>query len=392
MAVKGVYSDAEKRMLEEWNGREDPFVGWLGNEPTNTIPYPVYHREVTKELIESMAYAMDYENPLWRDERYASATRWGGVIAPPFYEQIITHGGPQPKLLKVPEELGGVQYLWSGSDWRFFRPIRPGDRFRVWIYQQTIEDVTDESGFGPRKFNIYRGYKYLNQRGELVTLRRMTVTAVLTPPGETVKPVIVDPTYRYTRAEIDRLNEVLQNETLRGAKLRFWETVRVGDELTPNSNGPFCLWDMIMDISSAGLCVLPMSEKARTNPAKLGRDPETLAPHNQIEWHIDNHAAKIFGFPNSDILQVLQERIVARIVTRWMGDDGWIRAVSTQHRAEVPVGDALLTYGKVTRKYEENGEHLVDLTVWSECLRGYVSDVATVTVSLPSEAELELKL
>ncbi len=390
MAVKGVYSELEKMMLEEWNQREDPFVGWLGDEPANTIPYPVFHRKATQELIENMAYAVDFPNLLWRDDKYARATKWGGVIAPPFYEQVITHGGPAPKLLQIPPEMGSAQYLWSGSDWKFFKPIRPGDTFRVWVYKQTIEDVTDESGFGPRKFNIYRGYKYINQNDELVTLRRLTVTAVITPPDQEVKPVIIDPTYRYTQEEIDWLDKVLQGEELRGAQLRFWEDVEGGEELTPNSNGPFCLWDMIMDISSAGLCVMPMSEKARTNPAKLGRDPETKVPHNQIEWHIDNHAANIFGFPNSDILQVLQERIVARLVTRWMGDDGWIKSVATEHRAEVPVGDALLTYGKVIDKYEKDGEYLVDLIVWSECVRGYVSDVAKVTVSLPSKKSLDL--
>lgn len=390
MAIRGVYNRAEEEMLREWADRPDPMTGWLGSTPTDIVPYPVFHRTATKEHIQNMGYAMDFENPLWRDERYAAGTRWGTIIAPPFYEQVITHGGPVPKLLKVPESLGKCSLTWSGSDWRFFRPIRPGDTFKVWVYSQTIEDVTREDGTGPRQFNIYRGYKYLNQNDELVTLRRLTVTATIAP--ELPASPVENCDYQYTDEEMTFLKGILDGETLRGAEILFWDDVNEGDELTPNANGPTTLWDVTMDISSAGLCVLSMPEKLKTNPSKLVREPVTGVVHNQIEWHMSNKAAQFMGFEHSDVLQVWKERMIARLVTRWGGDDCFIRKVSLKHTAEIPVGDAIITKGRVTKRYMHDGKALVDLTVWSESLRGYVTDIAAVTVCLPVRESLTLNM
>jgi hypothetical protein len=51
-----------------------------------------------------------------------------------------------------------------------------------------------------------------------------------------------------------------------------------------------------------------------------------------------------------------------------------------------PLGDTIFGRGKVKNKYiSANGEYLVDLDVWVETIRGYVSDVATATVSLISK-------
>jgi hypothetical protein len=43
--------------------------------------------------------------------------------------------------------------------------------------------------------------------------------------------------------------------------------------------------------------------------------------------------------------------------------------------------------GKVTRKYVENGEHLVDLEVWSENQRGQLHTQGAATVRLLARGE-----
>jgi hypothetical protein len=46
--------------------------------------------------------------------------------------------------------------------------------------------------------------------------------------------------------------------------------------------------------------------------------------------------------------------------------------------------DVMKLTGKVVRKYEETGEHLVDLEVWAENQRVGVTTPCTATVRLPS--------
>ena len=44
-----------------------------------------------------------------------------------------------------------------------------------------------------------------------------------------------------------------------------------------------------------------------------------------------------------------------------MGDDGFLRKTSCKIRRHNPEGDMLTFTGKVTRKYVEDGRHLVDI-------------------------------
>ena len=76
MAVRGVYSEDEKKFLEKFEGTADKMSGWRR---------PLRIQVATKESITAFAMAVDYWNPLWRDEDYAKHTRWGGITAPPMY-------------------------------------------------------------------------------------------------------------------------------------------------------------------------------------------------------------------------------------------------------------------------------------------------------------------
>jgi len=44
--------------------------------------------------------------------------------------------------------------------------------------------------------------------------------------------------YKYTNEELDFIEKVHDAESIRGATIRWWEDVRVGDELQPVVNGP----------------------------------------------------------------------------------------------------------------------------------------------------------
>jgi len=55
------------------------------------LPQPEqFNYEVTRDGIRHFAYCIPDFNALYRDEAYAEATRWRGIIAPPGY--LYAHG------------------------------------------------------------------------------------------------------------------------------------------------------------------------------------------------------------------------------------------------------------------------------------------------------------
>ena len=393
MVVRGVYTKAEEAMLAEWRERTDKLIGWLGETPSEEVPYPVFHRVASKDLILHMAYAADYWNPLWRDEVYARNTRWGGIIAPPFFQLCISHGGPHSmKYLKVTPEVGVFEYgegvlMRIREDWEFLKPIYVNDSFKVWVGRPEIEDVTIPQKSANRKFKITYEISYINQRNEVTGIFRTSRTHTILPSGTETKKKEVKfaKEYVYTREDIEAIDRVFEAEEIRGAKIRWWEDVNVGDELKPVVMGPVTVWDQVVEMQGFGVAILPMIEVRRQTPGRVVIDPVTNIPHKTMGFHLSERISQVLGAYSSNIMMNTLQHLMGRLVTNWMGDDGFLRRVNLLKLNNHPLGDTLFGRGKVKKKYiSANGEYLVDLEVWVETIRGYVSDVATATVSLIS--------
>jgi hypothetical protein len=68
-----------------------------------------------------------------------------------------------------------------------------------------------------------------------------------------------------------------------------------------------------------------------------------------------------------------------------MGDDGFLRAASCKIRRHNPAGDMLFIKGKVTRKYVENGRHLVAIEQAAHNQDDELSILGTGVVELPKK-------
>ena len=71
-------------------------------------------------------------------------------------------------------------------------------------------------------------------------------------------------------------------------------------------------------------------------------------------------------------------------LTNWMGDDGFLRQSNCEIRRHNPDGDAVWIDGSVTRKFVEDGKHLVEITQRAETHRGELSASGVAIVELPS--------
>jgi hypothetical protein len=66
-----------------------------------------------------------------------------------------------------------------------------------------------------------------------------------------------------------------------------------------------------------------------------------------------------------------------------MGDDGFLRRATCKIRRHNPEGDLLFIDGKVIRKFEENGCHLVEIEQSAKNQDGELSVLGTGIVELP---------
>ena len=127
---------------------------------------PATH-EVEKGAIRRFAEAIGDPNPLYRDEEAASATRYGGIIAPPTFLRSLEPGPPRAEFrAPYPELLDG------GSEWEYFQAVRAGDHITV---TSQIVDLKERSGRLGSMILATSETRYVNQSGALVATQRSTI-------------------------------------------------------------------------------------------------------------------------------------------------------------------------------------------------------------------------
>jgi acyl dehydratase len=136
---------------------------------------------------------------------------------------------------------------------------------------------------------------------------------------------------------------------------RMWEDVQVGDEIE----------GFELDITPRR-AVLQISGSQDWYPVHFDKGFARKAGHEGI-------------FMNTGFMQAA----LVRVITDWMGDDGFLRRVRFELRRQQRIGDTIVCRGKVTAKYEENGDACVELDVWAENEREGVTTPGHAVVVLP---------
>jgi hypothetical protein len=108
----------------------------------------------------------------------------------------------------------------------------------------------------------------------------------------------------------------------------------------------------------------------------------------------DEFAAKV-GVGKPIIHGALKRQWLIQMLTDWIGEDGQIKKFTCHYLAldhprtmktidEANEGDSVVCKGKVTKKYEKDGQHLIDCEIWAENNHGVVTTPGKATVILPS--------
>jgi len=143
------------------------------------------------------------------------------------------------------------------------------------------------------------------------------------------------------------------------SKQRYWEDVKEGDDVPP---------------VTVNLTVQRMIMLAGAN-------------RDFAQIHHNDRIAQKQGAPNMYINNGSVQGIWERTVREFIGLDGGIKKVGPfRMRIFNTVGESVVTRGTVKRKWQEGGQHLVELEIWSEHSKGISVGPGPVLVTLPSRA------
>ncbi len=106
------------------------------------------------------------------------------------------------------------------------------------------------------------------------------------------------------------------------------------------------------------------------------------------ELHYDKDFAKSQGLDRVIVHGRLKLAFMGQLITGWIGTEGALKKLTCQYRGmDVPDQD-ITVKGKVTKKYLKDGEHYVELDVWTEDPAGEKTTLGTAAVVLPSKVEI----
>ncbi len=360
----------------------------IGIEVPQLAPFNEY---ASIDGIRHFVHGYGDDDPLFTDPEYGAGTRWAGMIAPPTF--VITTG--VSKVTEIsPEDrargahaLAGVHEFFSGTEWGWFLPIRPGDRLTK---RRALRDVwvKESSRFtGGRSVVIRYRLDWLDGEERLVaqSWESFVRTERAAAAGEKKYFDIQRP--YYDREAVEEIDRAYESERRRGAEPRYWEDVEVGEELPPIVKGALKTTDLIawMRGWGGGVHAFRQAYQHRKRHPKFYTVNEWGYPDVVERVHWDDGWAQQIGNPYAYDFGRMRHAWMCQSLTSWAGDDAWLWKMTDQVRAFNYFGDTTWVKGRVTGKLvTPEGHHVVEIALGCEDQRGRVTAPAQATIILPS--------
>ncbi|HEY9576062.1 MAG TPA: hypothetical protein VIR64_00165 [Pseudobacillus sp.] len=104
---------------------------------------------------------------------------------------------------------------------------------------------------------------------------------------------------------------------------------------------------------------LPVHEREITAALVVGG--AISATHDYATVHHDYHAARKAGADNVFMNILTTNGLIGKYLTDWCGPAGEIKKISLRLAVPNYPGDRMVTSGRVTKKYKEDGQFLVEI-------------------------------
>lgn len=340
-------------------------------------------KEATTDTIRHFAHGIGDDNPLWTDEEYAATSRYGTIIAPPTFlyatDRVISGyvGG-----------LPGVHAMFAGTNWHWILPIKAGTRIRTEVYLKDL--VEHKTRFAGRSIQqIYHG-DFFSDKGEKLAecdswcFRTERKTA--REKGQKYRNL---PKKRiYSKDQIAKIADQYAHEKIRGKKPRYWENVKVGEEIPTILKGPMTVTGFIAFVQGWGGLYIRAHKLAFK---QFKKHPGVAIPNSfgipdipeRVHW--EDELARAVGVPAAYDYGPERVSWMVHIMTNWIGDDGWLEKLNAKIVRHNPVGDTLYISGRVTNKSKQGNKGYVECELIASNQDGERSCEATARAILPTK-------
>jgi acyl dehydratase len=103
------------------------------------------------------------------------------------------------------------------------------------------------------------------------------------------------------------------------------------------------------------------------------------------EIHYDTAFARKNKLDDVIVHGRLKAAFIGELMTGWAGADGWLKRLNCRFKGTNPTDEDMVMGAAVTGTRVEEGEHLVDLDVWTARPDGTRTTQGTATVVLPAK-------
>lgn len=342
-----------------------------------------WNNEATLDTIRHYVWGLGDNNPLWRVDDYARQTRFGGIVAPPTFLNTVHTGA-------MGRGMAGLQPIFGGSKWEFYEWIKRGDAIRA------------EAKVGPVKVLEGEHAKRFVQQTLLTDYVRVSDGKVIArsegrtfriPRSEADGGLSYEPRGQseYSPEELERIRLHAISEPVRGAQTRYWDEVKVGEELPMLVKGP--INQMSMTSYYAGCVGTPATKSCEMEwlYRTYGAERPDLLPNNydpsfyaeyvtpSLGHQIPGVAHQI-GMPGAYNNGAQRTGWYGHLVTNWMGDDGDMSELESRLTRPELYGDVIWVKGTVAELPEPG---LVRIRLEAENQFGEKTSSGKAAVRLP---------
>lgn len=100
--------------------------------------------------------------------------------------------------------------------------------------------------------------------------------------------------------------------------------------------------------------------------------------------HYDKDFAQATGLPERIVHGALKHALLGRLLQGWVGYGGRVLRLACQYRGIDLVDRDITCKGVVSKKYQRDGQNVVELEVWTETAQGEKTTPGQAAVILPS--------
>jgi acyl dehydratase len=108
------------------------------------------------------------------------------------------------------------------------------------------------------------------------------------------------------------------------------------------------------------------------------------ASGDYYQIHYDKDFAVSTGLSGVIVHGWLSLAFLGQLVTDWMGEGGRLVKLGGSYRGMNRVAEDIICGGKVTKKYDQDGQHFARLEIWAENPAGEKTVTGTALVVLPA--------